>query len=367
MKPDRTNYEIWLIDYLDGNLDDLKVRQLISFLEENPDIREECEDILSYNLKPETGSFKYKSNLKKSVTDLNQSQFEYLCISAAENDITEQQRIELASIVADNPEKKKTFELYKRLKLVAPVVTYNSKPGIRRLTTTQKIVRLSVVGLSAAAGLAIMISLYNIQPEKEGSTPSFVSANLSGDTVIKESQSNKIIAYNPPLLEKELQQSARKDNIVSPVETVSPLVESLAAQPLTADSTPVDTESRTSDIEKINFIKDVTMIEKGFTGELIAINTINNESFVETPDKPGFNEFIAKTFRERILKSKTPETGSLKAYEIADAGINGLNKLLGWDMSLQKTRDEKGALKSLYFSSKMLKFNAPVKKVQVVP
>ena len=99
---------------------------------------------------------------------------------------------------------------------------------------------------------------------------------------------------------------------------------------------------------------------------LVAINT-DNKSSSEISEKPGFNEFVAKIFRTKILKSKIPETGSIKAYEFAYAGINGLNRLLGWQMSLQKTKDEKGDLKSLYFSSKILKFNAPVKKAQLEP
>jgi hypothetical protein len=51
----------------------------------------------------------------------------------------------------------------------------------------------------------------------------------------------------------------------------------------------------------------------------------------------------------------------LKAYEIAEAGVSGLNKLLGWEMALDERKDENGKLKSVYFSSKILKFNAPVK------
>ena len=48
--------------------------------------------------------------------------------------------------------------------------------------------------------------------------------------------------------------------------------------------------------------------------------------------------------------------------DLAKAGITGLNKLLGWEMSLQKNTDESGDIKSYYFSSRLLKFKAPVKK-----
>jgi len=41
MQIDRSNYEIWLIDWLDGKLDDPEVEQLQRFLGDNPDIKEE--------------------------------------------------------------------------------------------------------------------------------------------------------------------------------------------------------------------------------------------------------------------------------------------------------------------------------------
>ena len=36
MHIDRTNYEIWLVDWLDGNLDETRAKELQLFLESNP-------------------------------------------------------------------------------------------------------------------------------------------------------------------------------------------------------------------------------------------------------------------------------------------------------------------------------------------
>jgi hypothetical protein len=72
--------------------------------------------------------------------------------------------------------------------------------------------------------------------------------------------------------------------------------------------------------------------------------------------------FFAKVFRERILKEVTIDDSPIKGYEIAEAGVTGLNKLLGWEMAFEKNSDENGELKSIYFSSKILKIQAPVNK-----
>ncbi|MDO9580830.1 MAG: hypothetical protein Q7J06_09750, partial [Bacteroidales bacterium] len=77
MKIDRSNYEIWLIDWLDNNLSDQQVEQLKIFLGENADLREEFEELSRCNLEPSVKSFPNKDLLKKSISDLTESQFEY--------------------------------------------------------------------------------------------------------------------------------------------------------------------------------------------------------------------------------------------------------------------------------------------------
>jgi hypothetical protein len=84
-------------------------------------------------------------------------------------------------------------------------------------------------------------------------------------------------------------------------------------------------------------------------------------------ERSSVGKFLSRTYRNLILNEEAATDLPIKGYEIAEGGINGLNKLFGWEMALQKTNDENGDLQSLYFSSKMLKFNAPVKKSETTP
>jgi len=79
-------------------------------------------------------------------------------------------------------------------------------------------------------------------------------------------------------------------------------------------------------------------------------------------ERSNIEKFLAKNIRGKILKNESSEEIPLKGYEIAEAGMTGLNKLLGWEMALEKNNDENGELTSVYFSSRVLKFNAPIKK-----
>ena len=119
-------------------------------------------------------------------------------------------------------------------------------------------------------------------------------------------------------------------------------------------------------INKISVSPDIDLNLETIPNTLIALNYI-----VPVPEyddgRSRLSKFIAKTFREKILKEKTAKDSPLKVYEIAEAGVSGLDKLLGWEMALDEKKDGNGELESVYFSSKLLKFNAPVKKSESLP
>ena len=72
MKITRDNYELYFLDYIEGNLDDNLVDIFIEFLQENPDLKEELQLAGSINIKPESIVFKGKENLYKEKYDLKE-------------------------------------------------------------------------------------------------------------------------------------------------------------------------------------------------------------------------------------------------------------------------------------------------------
>lgn len=362
MRPDRTNYEIWLIDYLDGNLDRESSEMLMVFLEENPDIREELDDLVSYKLDPGTVSFNNKVTLKKSASDLNESQFELLCVAGAENDLSDGQAAELKEVISSSPEKRKTFELFKELKLKPPREEFRYKYKLRKLTLTQKVVRISAIGLSAAASIFIAITIFNSPPSESSedifkvseAVPPEKTISAPGNSVVKSQEAGQEVIKT---------YIAENLNPVIKRETID-VNKSVVADVQLNDTSANPVPEKIS-ISAIGFRQEVGLVNAGSEAGLIAMN-MPEPVFSEDP-ATGFNGLIARVFRNKIFKTESPGRGNLKAYEIADAGINGLNRLLGWEMSLQKNKDVKGDVKSVYFNSKILKFNAPVKKVQPLP
>jgi len=110
MHIDRSNYEIWVIDWLDGKLDSLQSAELMLFLDKNQDLREEINDLTPVNLSGSGISFPGKENLRKLPSEISHSQFEYLCAAYLENDLTVSQQEEVLEIADTFPEWKKSFD-----------------------------------------------------------------------------------------------------------------------------------------------------------------------------------------------------------------------------------------------------------------
>ena len=158
----RSNYEIWFIDWLDGNLDSLQAEQLKLFLNENPDLREEFNDLTPLSLVPSGISFSHKVLLKKLPSEISPAQFEYLCVAYLENDLSENQQKELKEIIDQDPEKNKVFDLILKTRLFPTNISYEHKSRLLKRSASQKVVRVASIGLSAAAAIALIIMTYSI-------------------------------------------------------------------------------------------------------------------------------------------------------------------------------------------------------------
>jgi len=349
MKPDRSNYEIWFIDWLDGNLDSHQVEQLNIFLNENPDLKEEFNELTPFITEHPHGQFKNKESLMRSHADISDSQFEYLCVAFLENDLTTEQKTELIEITEQDADRKRLFELIQKTRISPVSLTYSHKSILLRRTPLQKVIRLSVIGLSAAAAVTLIITTFLNSPRE-----------------ISDSINNTASIFVP---EKIIQEPVEKENEVRLVPVEKEKV-TIARAELTVNI-PNDTIEKNiiaenTVINKINFTSDIAFSKSIASNTLITSNT--TYSIPEEDDgRSNVGRFISKTFREKILREKTAPDSPIKGYEIAEAGVTGLNKLLGWEMALDKNNDENGELSSVYFSSKLLKFNTPVKKSEPMP
>lgn len=354
MKPDRSNYETWLIDWLDGTLTAQQTDELMAFLSENPDIREEADSLMLARISPARDSFPGKEKLQRSSADIITSQVEYLSAAYVEGDLSAEQEADLRQNIEMNPENRIIFDKIQRTKLAPPMVHYMNKSSLKRITLAARIARFSVIGLSAAAVILFLIFNHILFPQ-----PAAEKSAVAATTPVTIYMDQPVIFKNWNMIQTQPKVEMR--GMKAGTDILSPAAIQTAALQNLQDS--VATMKRIQGPEFIAFtsMPVISMLSEDNGPTLIA-STINYMEPVYDDERSRLSRFIARTFREKILKEKKISDEPLKTYEVAEAGIDGLNKLLGWQMALVKTNDEAGELKSVYFSSKALKFNAPVRK-----
>ena len=360
MRPDRSNYEIWFTDWLDGNLSEKQAAELKVFLKENPDLEEELNGLALVFLSPPHSIFGGKKELEQSPESLSESQFEHLCIASLENDLSPGQKAELDEITGRDETKRKSYELIQKLKLKPLTGSFARKSSVKKLTISQKIFRLSVIGLSAAATIALLISLFLLLPENSGRETPQIVQNIISDTLVIESRQAFTYKQEKPVIDtRNTKAPVRKSILEIPAaEVIVPLAE-------TPDQEMTDSASLFQRAESPGMLK-IAVPENIFAAYMPESNSV-------LPFDPGYvpplieyrsnvQLFLARLFHEKIMKNPNAGTRPVESFEIAQAGITGLNKLFGWEIALNKNTDTNGEIRSYNYSSRLLKFNAPVKK-----
>jgi len=253
------------------------------------------------------------------------------------------------------------------MKLNPPAVTYRHKARLRRLTPAGKILRISLVTLSAAATIAAVISLMLKFPQSQEIPDSQASATATTDTLTIESPLPFLYsrAEQEPYSQAERSTEAARD--------VIQVVRDKQLAPVTEETLSTDTEppviltsetdfTRLQGPEKISvdLPADILDAEKPVSGSLIAYRPDYIPPLIEP--RSNVELFMAKLFHERIMKDRNAGTKPVETYDLARAGILGLNKLFGWELALDRNTDEHGNTRSYYFASRLVKVNAPVRK-----
>ena len=361
MLPDRSNYEILFIDWMDGRLTDQQVAELRDFLESNPDLRDELTALSSVTLRAQNISFSGKDDLFRKPADLSPTQFEYLCIADLENDLTPDGTRDLEEAIAGDPVRKMEYDRIHRLKLTPPDIRFKYKSHLKRITPFQKAVRFAFIGLSAAAAIVLFMIFY---------TPQRSELPLNGSLTAK----TETIADTPEVPAETAVSTENSQEIVTapPVISETAIEVSVIAQvAILADSTETDELTR----EEPEEISRATLapVPLALTVVIEKNDLVNTNLIAYTPEirvqfaddgRSNVNRFFARVFHEKIMRDTTAGEKPVRAYDIAEAGIAGLNKLFGTEMALQRNTGKNGEVTSVYFSSRLLKFNAPVRKTE---
>lgn len=365
MQPDRSNYEIWFIDWLDGKLSEDRIEQLKVFLAENPDLQEELESLGFLKLTPPVSQFRGKEQLKKTAGDYSDSQFDYLSVAFLEKDLTPEQLPELQELITSDDEKRKLFELTQKLKLTPPGYGFSRKAILKKLTIGQKAIRFSAIGLSAAAVIAFMVFAFSLFREKTERT-------IQQQAFVETKTDTLLIAASDPV---------NAGNHPGPVTSKTENVKASSAKVLNN----LQGKEEQADEPGKEIVQDsLSHLRSFYTVSPLAVNYPSElylsgrpSEYVLAAYNPGIipplydpynrrsnvDRFLARFFHEIIMRDKKSGDRPVEPFELADAGIKGLNKLFGWQMVLQENNDTLTDAKTYRFSSRLVRIKTPIKKI----
>ncbi len=168
MKIDLNNYEVWMMDYLDGNLNDHQLKEMEAFLLKHPHIAEEIEefDTLELQTDPKTHlSDSFIDALKKDEitanSGINEENYQEYFIGYHEGDLEEVRKSDVHGFLSKNEFLRNEFDGFQNTKLQADLnIHYPNKAEL--LKKEKKLVPIWIWPSVAAAILIIGFWLGNL-------------------------------------------------------------------------------------------------------------------------------------------------------------------------------------------------------------
>jgi hypothetical protein len=384
MDINRNNYEAYLLDYLENNLTTGQVAELMVFLQANPDLQVDLEDISLLTVKPDPSLvFDDKEGLKhcdiKPYAFLTGENYEEYLVASMDGELSSEEEKDLEIFMGLNPQVKEDYELY-RLTLLSPdtSIVYPSKAELKKgafgvsVNTSRRWVYVS---LSAAASIALLIGIFlNFSPQTATDQLAQSKVNSKSQTITIPERKPVFPSYSEPIDRKQPQNNT--ENISSSTTNQASIIREKIAYTGTTQK---------DDIGEIHIIAAAGIKElylpSAETDKLVgSTRTYYGElcGFIQLREQREYQEYLdARQARPWYAKAftgvKTLVAGpdeydpkgvqrDDKIWMLAEAGIKGINYLTNRDLYLKRQLDEDGRTSAYAIASDRFEYTDKVEK-----
>ena len=353
----RSNYENYVIDYLDGKLTAVETACFIVFLGNNPDINEEIAELNKITIEPDDYSFTEKSRLKKkvviSVGNINEDNYEEFFIADHEGDLIDSQKELLRQFLEKNPSLHPEHKLFGDVKLEPDTgIVFTDKNLLKRKSI------IIPVWYSAAAAIIILFAAYwflfnqqspdirkeityvNEIPLKANtfSLSKVVSTEIEMDqrqiSVVKFTDDTPEIADHEKIILAHIESKNINEQLVDTYDYAR-LVEKQKNIPT---ATPEESETSLASVEQTNKAQDKGLLAKVFSNQVskIAQRFKINRNNREKSTDPTYIKVIDRSLL--VFNTITgSETSTMKIYnkngELTSYQVEGQEVLLSRNFS----------------------------------
>jgi hypothetical protein len=371
MDINRNNYESWFLDYLDGNMETSRKEVLMKFLDFNPDLREELEGLEYMRLKAEEIPYGSKNSLLKNPagpsSKMPDDDFETLCISYIENQLSDEESELLQNLLRDDPEKQKTYRLFKAAQLEPDLETvYPGKHLLKKRFIDIPGVRIAATAV--AASIVIFLGL------------SLLFRGIPGREMVTES--SRTPSITPVAKENGIPE---EDSGTKSVSTGSPASAPLQEQPGSgsvqeqpgsgsAGTTRVSLKEKSVDQknhsdQQGDIARAVDYREPFTLARIESIEMRRFQSLGEDHINGQVRQLHGEAYRYYLRSMKyglaeaareKESSNKLSFWRLADAGIQRINNFSEEEYSLERKVDENGRTRRFTFESPVFGISTPL-------
>lgn len=341
MEINRNNYEIFFMDYLDGNLSGNEIDQFLDFVEQNPDLKDELSGIEELKLPDETIGFSNKQSLYKSGRQKSGTE-NFTAVAYMEGDLSDLETKLFMKHLEFHPEQTKDLELLMKTRLQADEsIVFPAKSKLYRKTIGQQFI---FWGTRVAAIWVVMFAfwtIFNISNEKN------IIENhqaLVENTEIQTGKPEIIEAPKPEMAEVKIittptSEIKKSKSLVLPVEEVTKVESSQ------------DRKAENMELLRPIFaqLEPVRQSNETILAEM--------QADAKTENSPEKYYTVNSYFVEKVLKIKRGDNSEHKS--LFESGLDLASNVSGERIQYET---EQGKVSKISFDTRLLAFSIPIKK-----
>jgi hypothetical protein len=330
MKITIDNYEAWLLDHLEGRLNETQTALLTRFLAEHPELDAASDNHLPVLEPCHTSCEKGFAYLKQpadavvSVAGFDASNYDEAFAAYHEGDLDQNGKVNLHRFVALNPVLSSEFNLYEQLKLIPEYIPFPHKASLRRQRTIPLFVRWTVPAAAAAAVALLLLS-----------TPSGHQLQVENPQELAATKPQPLI--NQPG-DPDSKPAAHASNVVFPQESSVAMAHQETARLPHREPMLVVTSLKPLEASSVSAPIAHREIEEGsrfYTCLYADIRLRDQLRFQQEVEEQGaqtiYGDAVAQARKNRF-----------DLWTIARLGVKGFNFLTNSDIEFNKSCDEEG-------------------------
>ncbi len=366
MDINRNNYEAFLLDLLEGRLSVEEERELNDFLNDHPELLVDLPDLDLLSLEKESVSYPLADQLRKEFpgadTQLSETNFDMFSIARMEGDLSPSQEQEYMSLLARDEGKKEDWQNWQRTILVPEPLSFPGKNGLKRKRPLRTSLILTSI-ISAAATLALVLILVRMEP----AAPGLSQVDPEESSAVRETAE---LTQEAPVASYEVQTENREAPVAALQE--APLNEKPEPLQIVHTELPFEEEQEKTIIESSTRLSAETIESRplriadnlSITSELARNGTNDRIEPLSIPmvsrKSSGLPLNEIDELDRQLLFDELIRENNISLLSVANAGIKGINKLTGSDISLMASKDEQGDVSGFRLKSKRFSVSRPL-------